>query len=517
MALAAPSSARERSAPAVVASGRVERRWGRALGGVGGVGLALSCQVVLGFEDLSGDPRPDAGVEAPGAAGGGGALEPGSSGAGGGAAVGGGAGGDAVSHAGSSGDPDAGPVGPFVVNGRVIDFFRRPVPGVPVSIGEQTVATSVDGRFSIAGVEAPYDAKLILATTRFNSPSRYGYVYEGLTRADPTLQVDSALAQRSSISLDVTLQNAELADDTERMVILGFASPDARFVEPSIQSEVLSILGEPAWTGPVAITGPVHALRVISTEGFAGSRPAVYEGHRASTLSASDGAVAELALDVQASLVPTATITGSVAGGTLDARSNGVAVRFDDGAVLPIIDESGADPTFEYLVPAFERSTITVAAVDGIAAPYAVAWRDGLAPGTTDIALTVPNPVNLAAPQADAPVTPRTPYSWSSLGQTARTFVWHLEFRDTFEGMLVITARTQIELPTFADGFTVPAGTPYSWSVETHGDARTVDALAGPDGFLAPFAVVESYPIGSARGSGYYTESARRSATMGSD
>ena len=109
-------------------------------------------------------------------------------------------------------------------------------------------------------------------------------------------------------------------------------------------------------------------------------------------------------------------------------------------------------------------------------APYAVAWRDGVLPGASDVVLNVPNPVNLTAPQSDAPVTPSTLYSWSSLGQTARTFVWRVEFRDTFEGMLVITSRTQIELPTFPDGFTVPAGTPYSWSVETHGDAPSVDA-----------------------------------------
>lgn len=491
-------------------------RWGGAIAALGA--LALSCQVVLGIEELSGAVRPDAGASGQAAmspmAGNAGTSEPGASGAGG-EASGGASSGGAAADAGSV--SDGGTEGPLVVSGRVIDFFRRPVPGVPVSIGERTVETDADGRFSIADVESPYDAKLMLRTIRLNSPSRYGYVFEGLMRADPTLQVYSALVERSASSLDLTILNADLPGDSDRMVLLGFASPDARFLETSIQREVLSILGEPAWTGPAEISGPVHALRIISSDGFAGSPPAVYEAHQASTLSARDGEVAELVLDLHASIVPTASVSGSVTGGTLDARSNAVALRFEDGAVLPLIDESGVAPSFEYLVPAFEGSSLTVAAVDGVIAPYAVAWRDGVAPGASDVVLNVPNPVTLTAPQSGAPVTPSTLYSWSSLGQTARTFVWRVEFRDTFEGMLVITSRTQIELPTFPDGFTVPAGTPYSWSVETHGDAASADALAGRDGFLAPFAVVDPYPIGPARGSGYYTESARHTAIMGSD
>ena len=34
----------------------------------------------------------------------------------------------------------------------------------------------------------------------------------------------------------------------------------------------------------------------------------------------------------------------------------------------------------------------------------------------------------------------------------------HLGFDATYEGMFVLTSRTQIELPRFADGFTVPPG-----------------------------------------------------------
>lgn len=504
--------------------------------------LVLSCQGALGIEDLSGDLRPSPPAAGAGGGSGGlgtaGALEQGgSSGSGGiasnlgsdeadaaaslGADLDAGIGGD-LGDPGAGDDPavgsDAGPPdADLVINGRVIDFFRRPVPGVPVSIGDQTDISDADGRFTIAGVTAPYDASLMLQMTRFSAQARYGYVYQGLTRDDPTLQVYSALVQRSATSLLLTLENAEFDADADRRVLFGFNSPDGRYADPSVDVERITILGVPAWTGPAVITGNVHALRVLTSGGFDGDPPLAYEAHQTGSLSASDGELAELTLDMQANLVPTATVAGSVTGGTLGVRSDLVSVRFADGTVVPLIDESSAGADFAYLVPALEQSSITVAAADGVLAPLAVAWRDDVAPGDTDVALAIPNPVALSAPQQGASVTPSTPYSWSVAGQSAQTFLWHLEFSQTYEGMLVITSRTQIELPTFPDGFTVPPGTEFVWSVETHGDAPDVDALAGPDGFLTPFSVGESFPVGPARGSGYYTESARRSASMSSD
>jgi hypothetical protein len=81
--------------------------------------------------------------------------------------------------------------------------------------------------------------------------------------------------------------------------------------------------------------------------------------------------------------------------------------------------------------------------------------------------------------------------------------------------MFVLTNRTQIELPQFADGFTVPEGVAVRWAVETHGDAPNVDAFAGPDGYLDSFSLGTSYPKGPNRNDGYYTESERRLFTMG--
>jgi hypothetical protein len=180
-----------------------------------------------------------------------------------------------------------------------------------------------------------------------------------------------------------------------------------------------------------------------------------------------------------------------------------------------LLDDTSSAEEFTYLVPALPETSLVVAAADGSAAfpPYALTWNDGLAPDA-DVALAIPNAVNLSTPQSGASVDAETSFAWSTAGQSARTFLWHLESTGPFfEGMLVVTQRTQIGLPQFPD-FSLLPGTPFVWSVETHGDAPDVDALAGPDGFLDPFSVGENFPVGPGRGGGYYTESARNAGTL---
>ena len=404
----------------------------------------------------------------------------------------------------------------IVVSGRVIDFFRRPVRDVPVRIDGQTVESGEDGSFEIRGVQVPYDVSLMLTMTRQNTPARYGYVYEGLTRPDPTLQVYSALVQRGSGSFDVTIENAAFEDEPLRRAIVAFSSPDGRFAEESITSESTSLLSGIDWTGPVGIDGNVHALCIQASDGFDGSPPIAYEAHEAVPLHVDDGEVARVSFDLAPSDVPSDVIAGSITGGEEGERSNYVAVRFDDGTALPLLDDTSSAEEFTYLVPALPETSLVVAAADGSAAfpPYALAWSDGLAPDDADVALAIPNVVNLSTPQSGASVDAETSFAWSTAGQSARTFLWHLESTGPFfEGMLVVTQRTQIGLPQFPD-FSLLPGTPFVWSVETHGDAPDVDALAGPDGFLDPFSVGETFPVGPGRGGGYYTESARNAGTM---
>lgn len=490
-------------------------------------GLALACGSVLGIENLKTEARPDGlGGAAGSGAGTGAAGDAGAGGSSGGSAGSGTAGNGTAGDGGSSGSgggagamaagndgADAGIAG-IVVSGHVIDFLRRPVPDVPVTIGGTTVATNALGEFTIDGVVPPYTASLMINAIRNNGTARYGYVYEGLTRADPTLQVYTALPQRGASSVTVAYQDI-MFEESLHYVILAWSSPDGQFVDEEASGPT-QYLGTPNWTGPATTTGTFHALDAFRDSTF--DPPVAYQAYQSQPFSVTDGEEAAVGFNLPFDMnLSTGQISGTTTGGVFDPRSNYVALRFSDGTAMPLIDESADADAFSYFVPNLPGASFVMGAADGTSSfpPYAVVHREYPTLGPIDAPLAIPRPVTLSAPQVDAPVTPLTRFSWSPLSQTATTFLWHLEFVDTFQGIFVLTQRTQIELPQFPDGFTVPPGIRATWAVETHGDAPNVDAFAGPDGYLDSFSLGEAYPVGPNRNDGYYTESERRLFTMG--
>jgi hypothetical protein len=501
--------------------------------------LALSCQSLLGMDELSTAPRETT-AEPTGNAGAGalpgpigttgsaGASEqpagldlPGAGGSAGGTAAGAADAGAPLPEA-TPIDAAAPPPARIVVNGRVVDFYRRAVPDVPVSIGQQTATTDADGRFSIPEVAPPYEAALVVDFNRDGVPARYGYVYQDLTRADPTLQVYTALPQRAVDSLDLVFDTPGANNDPQRAVIFGFASPDTEFADGSLEDGAFSILGALGWGGPPTTSGNAHALLVSRPGGpdAPGAAPFAYEAHRATRLTAVDDTVAALSFPLQpGAAIEAATIAGQVSGDTLGERTNVVALRFADGTALPLIEENGAGEAFGYLVPNLPDSAITLAVSQGFIESFSVAWRD-VAAGQTGLELALPSPVRLLGPQPDATITPDTHFSWSSPSGGARTFLWHVELQDDtiYQGIFVATARTEIELPRFADVLALPPRSSSSWSVETHGDLPDVDAMTGPEGFLDAFSVPpQTYPYGPRRGAGSYSDSAHFFFTMDGD
>jgi len=499
-------------------------RW-RAVLSVGAVAvLVVACKGILGIEELKVEARPGsggasgAGGDAVGSAGSAGSSA-GLGGSGGTGSNEGGRGGMSAGLGGSdglaspdAGAPDAGGSDETVVEGRVIDFFRRPVPTVPVTIGGTTVVTDAQGRFSIPGVEGPYTVSMVLNRIVNGGTGRYGWVFEGLTRRDPTLQVYTALPTRGAGSLLTAYEGITFAPGLH-YATLAWSSPDGEFAIEEATGPV-TYAGVPSWTGPATTTGTVHALDAFRDQ--ADGLPVAYEAYQSQPLTAGDNqpqVAVSFNLPSDPSIV-TGSVAGTAAHGASVSSSNYVSLLFEDGTGMPLIDDSDQLSQFSYFVPALPGTSLVVAAADGVVAPYGVVHRGNIAVGQSDVALTVPRPVNLSSPQAGAPVNPSTSYSWSPIGQTAQTFLWHLEFNATYEGMYVLTSRTQIELPQFSDGFTVPPGIAVTWSVETHGDAPNVDALAGPNGYLDSFAFGTAYPVGPNRADGYFTDSERRGFTM---
>ncbi|HEY3495357.1 MAG TPA: hypothetical protein VGK73_11750, partial [Polyangiaceae bacterium] len=205
--------------------------------------------------------------------------------------------------------------------------------------------------------------------------------------------------------------------------------------------------------------------------------------------------------------------------GSQEERMNAVFVRFSSNANLELLRQSGSSldsGSFSYTVPALPNSSITVMASEGNASfgALAVAHQDGLSMGQGDIALQIPAaPQQMAPPNADT-VNDESVFSWTSNLATFVFSVEDLDLPNTFGGLYVVTARKQITLPTFPNGFRLTAGHLHNWRVETHGSAASVDELAGAEGFADSFGASSgSRPAGPRRGSGTYTISAGREFT----
>lgn len=396
------------------------------------------------------------------------------------------------------------------VTGRVVDFSQRPLPGVPVTIAGTTVATNPQGLFSIAGVQAPYTASLTI-NQQNGRAVHYGYVFEGLTRVDPTLQVRGGLPSRST-NLTIATQNADFTDET-RSALVTYSSPD--FALATDVDAVQSSLTLTSWTGPATTTGTAHGL-LVRRDGTSGTDPIVaYEAHQAAAVAMSDGVDTTITLDLTPDAIPTATIGGNVTvGGVTDYRENHVFLRFSDGSRMPIIEDDDQQDAFSYTVPVVQGATLSLVALDNEGfVPYRAVHRENIAPGQTGVTLALPNAVTLNSPPQGAVITPDTPFVWSGFGQTATTFVWHLEFLETFDGIFIITNRTSVTLPEFADGLTIAAGVPAYWSVETHGDMPSVDAATGPSGYM-DLTYSFNQPVVPTAGDGYFTESERRDFSL---
>ena len=78
-----------------------------------------------------------------------------------------------------------------------------------------------------------------------------------------------------------------------------------------------------------------------------------------------------------------------------------------------------------------------------------------------------------------------------------------------------MTAKNSFKLPVIVGGaYALNSTHLYDWRVETHGNLATVDAMAGPTGFMDEFSGDEQTPRGPHTGDGSYTISQPNAFTM---
>jgi hypothetical protein len=421
----------------------------------------------------------------------------------GGAAGDGMGGDDGVAGMGEAGTGGTTPVD-MTVRGKVIDFYRRPIPSLAMEVGGENVVTGADGTFVVPDVAATYDASFIVNV----SYSTVGWVYQGLTRRDPTLQVYSALPDHYMNTV-ITPENGAPSDTQEFTVSYG--SPDLSFQVRGIGAS--GVYDDPEWRGPTTTASTIHGL-LWSVD--AGGEPSDYVAYDTFplTLSDTETMTIPIEIDLTADDIEQGTVGGTVTDALADSRLNYAFARFTSGGTITLLEDDPGPDTFSYIVPSLPNASITVAASDElqngfIFQEYSIAYQDGLAPGTTGITLDIPATAVLTSP-ADATlnVTDATPFRYQHRQTGVGAAVLSFENWDSrSQHLYVVTSATDITLPNVLGSPFMTAGAMYIWLVETHGTPESVDAMAGPQGFMSPFSVYGGYPRGPQTETRNYTSS----------
>jgi hypothetical protein len=371
--------------------------------------------------------------------------------------------------------------GPGTVSGTLIDLWGHPLPNVAITIGTVSAVTNASGKFSVANVPAQYDVTASLHPDIGGGTGNYAWVYQGLTRRDPTLQVYRGLADQSA---DPTIKPTGASDTNKNAFAWGCpdGSHNLRFGAGAAGTTPLGAL---SWFGPTQTVGAYHVLAFKQdTNGY----PTEYSTYLTAPLTVTADTPVTIPLTFTNTLQTTGSIGGTVTSVTSTGRSNYLFARFTDNATIPIANVTASTAAFSFLAPQITGASFTVAASEGTEdfyGPYAIAHKMA-AVGATNVALSIPAPPTQIAPANNrADVNGTTLFSWASATDTV--YVVHIESNPHYSGMYIVTTAKSLKLPDVGGAFFLNKNELHWWQVEVHGDYTSVDQVARPGGFLDSF------------------------------
>lgn len=382
------------------------------------------------------------------------------------------------------------------ISGKVIDFYRQPVPNVQVTVGAATVTTGANGEFS-ANAGASYDATVAVLAVQ----SKTIWKYVGVTRADPTLQIESGGVIRWA-GVDVTLNGVGSAREEGDTLQLSYAAPGGAYLpDPSSSSAYASSI---SWEGSVSTSMTVHALRYLKLPGR--TEPTDFYAYDTQSLSVTEMGNALVNLD----LPNTERIgaSGSVYGNLVQPAGTQAQVqmwlRFPDHASFPLVSDDSITTVFGYFAPTIPEGTFTLLAVAGGGdGEVSLAHVSGVKVNDPHAMLVLPPVPRNLSPGDGATLSEGAPIQWSG---DAGLFLLRVRSPDSGDTMQVVTSAREAQLPE-APGFDVPSGSSVYWWVETHGGWASVDDATTSEGFLDT-CTRDHKPLGPARAAGTMAESA---------
>jgi hypothetical protein len=413
-----------------------------------------------------------------------------------------------------------------MVQGKVIDYWRHPVAGATVYVGASITTTDDRGAFKFEGVTKPYDVGIALPKASFSTFfSADAWLYRGLTRPDPTLQVEIGAPYKANNARFFVNNLPPLpTDDAGQPIIrwlgIAFGSPDAIFLSPTYWPTGSYIDYIPEWSGVSSTAGQVHALLwEVLPDDQVPTRYVAFDEH-ALVLDDSPAPRAEATFDMTAKALPTAKITGAVTSASGAKVEVDAFLRFDDGAFIQVASMPSSPRTFEVLVPVIPRTTITLSALIGSSGtPFGLAHVDGIASTEpTTVQLDVPLPALQVLPEGgDTGITPATVFQWSA-ARTVSLLVVSCPGPtrdDPHTRFFVVTEDYKSTLPSLGgmSGIPLPSNRQCTWSVYVHGAYPRVDDLTGAPAWLDPFSYYATQLWGRSQGSGSLTNSGLRYLT----
>lgn len=482
-----------------------------------------ACTSVLGIEDLHEGERPGSGgenstagsnpsggknVNTGGKVGGtstdGGSPDP-NAGAGnepsGGTTSGGtSSGGTTGTDGGAAGEGGAPPV-TSTVHGKLVDYWGQNIPNATLQIGDQQVSSNDDGEFTVPDVAATYDVSLLVGAT--------GWVFQGLTRRDPTLQIFNGLDLRYT-TIDTGFKAGTTVGANENIAV-AMATPSGLDLHEDVGTDSTFYL-YPEWRGGATATGTAHALYWSINP--ATKLPAVYKAYDSKTQALADDVDgAPITFDLTSATPFTSkAITGTATPYGSATRTNSVFARFSSGAVIPLVDHAPTLDAFSYLVPeGIANASFTVAAWEGsTAGPMGLVHKGGLSPGDSIGTLDIPAPPKVLTPAYGTKnVDGNTNFTFQASADNAGAFLVTISADSDPQVLYIVTTQKKFQIPSVVDGaFVLYPGEVYSWWVETHGSFATVDEMTGPTGWFDEFGKEYNRPLGVEQPSGSYTSSA---------
>lgn len=515
----------------IAASGSLLRRQLRLSAALCLIG-AGACTSIVGIEDLHQEPRPGTPTEGGDGSGGskttepngGSATSPGGAPTDGGSPVAGSAQGGSSALGGAPGDggTDPGPLagaggdgtqpgGPGTVHGSVVDFWNHKLANIPVQIGDELTSTDDKGEFTIENVPETYDVSFV-TTREFNTVTySFAWVYQGLTRRDPTLSVVyAALPQFGDVEL--AAQASPVAANQTISVAIGGpdGNNDLHGLDGTAYDPTVS------WEGPKLPQTSAHGLYWQYDP--VTELPTSYLAYDTTLVALSSAQPAKISLDLAKATVDYSPLQGTVTPRTDQGRENHLFLHFTSGATMNIVEDTAGPNTFSYQAPSLPGSTLTLVAAeyanDG---SVAIVRADGLSPSSKP-SVKIPTPVTITSPANGTVATAATKFACSKNAANGGPFVFEFENVDVngpSQWLYVVTASNQITIPeVIGGGFSLQADNAFEWRVTTHGAFASTDAMAGPNGFIQPFETVfgdyNLSPYGPRQGDGAYTISAVR-------